>query len=126
MQSYQTTIARVLLALVFLGLVLLRLSSITSNPDGYLQYQMTLGQFGLPGIFAPLLILVQLVGGLALLLGFKTKIAARVMTALALFLAIVLGRMIPEVFFLYLGIAGGMLLLSTYPQTALSLDNIKK
>jgi putative oxidoreductase len=126
MQSYQTTIARVLLALVFLGLVLLRLSSITSNPDGYLQYQMTLGQFGLPGIFAPLLILVQLVGGLALLVGFKTKIAARVMTALALFLAIVLGRMIPEVFFLYLGIAGGMLLLSTYPQTALSLDNIKK
>lgn len=126
MQSYQTTIARVLLALVFLGLVLLRLSSITSNPDGYLQYQMTLGQFGLPGIFAPLLILVQLVGGLALLVGFKTKIAARVMTVLALFLAIVLGRMIPEVFFLYLGIAGGMLLLSTYPQIALSVDNIKK
>lgn len=126
MQSYQTTIARVLLALVFLGLVLLRLSSITSNPDGYLQYQMTLGQFGLPGIFAPLLILVQLVGGVALLIGFKTKIAARVMMVLALFLAIVLGRMIPEVFFLYLGIAGGMLLLSTYPQTALSLDNIKK
>lgn len=126
MQSYQTTIARVLLALVFLGLVLLRLSSITSNPDGYLQYQMTLGQFGLPGIFAPLLILVQLVGGVALLVGFKTKVAARVMMVLALFLAIVLGRMIPEVFFLYLGIAGGMLLLSTYPQTALSLDNIKK
>ena len=126
MQSYQTTIARVLLALVFLGLVLLRLSSITSNPDGYLQYQMTLGQFGLPGIFAPLLILVQLVGGVALLVGFKTKIAARVMTVLALFLAIVLGRMIPEVFFLYMGIAGGMLLLSTYPQSALSLDNIKK
>ncbi|EUJ11655.1 putative membrane protein [Methylophilaceae bacterium 11] len=126
MQSYQTVIARVLLALVFLGLVLLRLSSITSNPDGYLQYQMTLGQFGLPGIFAPLLILVQLVGGVALLVGFKTKIAARVLAVLALFLAVVLGRMIPEVFFLYLGIAGGMLLLSTYPQTAFSVDNIKK
>lgn len=126
MQSYQTVIARVLLALVFLGLVLLRLSSITSNPDGYLQYQMTLGQFGLPGIFAPLLILVQLVGGVALLVGFKTKIAARVMMVLALFLAIVLGRMFPEVFFLYLGIAGGMLLLSTYPQSAFSVDNIKK
>ncbi len=126
MQSYQTAIARVLLALVFLGLVLLRLSSITSNPDGYLQYQVTLGQFGLPGIFAPLLILVQLVGGAALLVGFKTKIAARVLAVLALFLAVVLGRMIPEVFFLYLGIAGGMLLLGTYPQTALSLDNLKK
>ncbi|MDO8961952.1 MAG: DoxX family protein [Methylophilus sp.] len=126
MQSYQTVIARVLLASVFLGLVLLRLSSITSNPDGYLQYQMTLGQFGLPGIFAPLLILVQLVGGIALLVGFKTKIAARVLAVLALFLAFVLGRMFPEVFFLYLGIAGGMLLLGAYPQTAFSVDNIKK
>jgi putative oxidoreductase len=126
MQSYQTVIARVLLASVFLGLVLLRLVSITSNPDGYLQYQMTLGQFGLPGIFAPLLILVQLVGGVALLVGFKTKLAAYMLAVLALFLAIVLGRMFPEVFFLYLGIAGGMLLLGAYPQTTFSVDNIKK
>jgi putative oxidoreductase len=38
----------------------------------------------------------------------------------------VLGMKIPELFFLYIGIAGGMLLLSTYPQTACSLDNLKK
>lgn len=126
MQNYQATAARVLLALVFLGLVVLRLSAIMNQPDGYAQYQMTLGQFGLPGIFAPLLILVQLIAGFALLVGFKTKIFARILAALALFLAIVLGRLIPEVFFLYVGIAGGMLLLSVYPQTALSLDNIKK
>jgi putative oxidoreductase len=126
MQKYQTAAARILLALVFLGLVLLRLSAIMSSPGGYLQYQMTLGQFGLPGVFAPLLILVQIVAGACLLVGFKTQLFARVLAVLALFLAFVLGRAIPEVFFLYLGIAGGMLLLGAYPQTACSVDNLSK
>lgn len=126
MQKYQTALARIMLALVFLGIVVLKLVAITSHPDGYLQYQMTLGQFGLPTIFAPLLILVQLLGGIALLAGYKTKLFAQILMGLALFLAIVLGRMIPDLFFLYLGIAGGMLLLSNHPQTACSVDNIKK
>jgi putative oxidoreductase len=126
MQKYQTAAARILLALVFLGLVLLRLSAIMSSPDGYMQYQVTLGQFGLPSVFAPLLILVQLVAGLALFVGYKTRLFALILAVLALFLAIVLGMKIPELFFLYIGIAGGMLLLSTYPQTACSLDNLKK
>ncbi len=123
MSKYQSAVARVLLALVFLGLVILRLTAITSSPDGYLQYQVTLGQFGLPSIFAPLLILIQLVCGIALLVGFKTQLFARVLTVLALFFAFVLGSKIPEMFFVYVGVAGGMLLLSTYPQTACSLDN---
>ncbi len=126
MQKYQTATARILLALVFLGLVFLRLSTIMSSPDGYVQYQVTLGQFGLPAVFAPVLILVQLIAGLGLLVGFKTKLFARVLAVLAIFLAFVLGRVIPEVFFLYIGIAGGMLLLSLYPQTACSVDNLKK
>lgn len=126
MQKYQTVAARMLLALVFLGIVLLKLSTIMSTPDGYLQYQMTLGQFGLPSIFAPLLILIQFVGGLALFIGFKTQLAARVLAALAIFLAIVLSKASFDLLFLYMGIAGGMLLLSIYPQTSCSIDNLKK
>lgn len=122
MQNIQTTIARILLALVFLGLVLLKISAITSTPDGYLQYQMTLGQFGLPGIFAPLLILIQLVGGLALLVGFKTALFARILAALAVFFAVILSQASYDLLFVYLGIAGGMLLLSVYPSTPFSLD----
>jgi putative oxidoreductase len=125
MQKYQTAIARTLLALVFLGLVLLRLGAIMNTPDGYVQYQVTLGQFGLPTIFAPILILVQLIAGFSLLIGFKTKLFASLLAGLAFFLALVLGTKIPEVFFLYIGIAGGMLLLSSYPQTACSVDNRK-
>jgi len=126
MQQYQTAAARIMLALVFLGLVFLRLSTIMSSPDGYMQYQVTLGQFGLPAIFAPILIFVQIVAGLGLLVGFKTQLFARILTVLALFLAFVLGRVIPEVFFLYIGIAGGMLLLSAHPQTTCSVDNMQK
>jgi putative oxidoreductase len=126
MQKYQTTIARIFLAAVFLGIVILKLTAIASHPDGYLQYQMTLGQFGLPSVFAPLLILIQLLGGLALLVGFRTKLVANVLAGLAIFMALVLGRVIPDLLFLYLGIAGGMLLLSAYPQSACSLDNLKK
>jgi putative oxidoreductase len=126
MQNYQTALARILLASVFLGIVLLRLNTIMATPDGYLQYQITLGQFGLPSVFAPLLILVQLVGGIALLLGYKTQLFARILAVLAIFLGVVLSKVSFDVLFLYLGIAGGMLLLSAYPQTACSVDVLKK
>lgn len=126
MNNYLSLLARVLLASIFLGAVLIRLITITSSPDGYDQYLMLLGHLGLPGIFAPLLILLQLVGGLALLAGFKTRLFAYVMAGFALFLAVVLGRFQPDVMFLYLGLTGGLLILALNPKTAFSLDNLKK
>jgi putative oxidoreductase len=126
MQNYQTAVARILLSLVFLGTVILRLLVITSNPNGYIDYQVSLGQVGLPGIFAPLLILIQLVAGIGLLVGFKTRLFAYILAGLAIFLAIVLGRFDFQSMFIYLGIAGGMLLLAAHPQTGLSMDNRAK
>ncbi len=126
MCKYRSAIARILLSLVFLGQVFLTLSEISASPDGYQLYQAKLAAFGLIAIFAPLLILVKAVGGLCLLVGYKTKLFAFILAGLALFLAIVLGRVLPEVMFLYLGICGGMLMLATYPQTVLSIDNRKK
>jgi putative oxidoreductase len=122
----QTAAARILLALVFFGIVILKLIAITATPDGYLQYQVMLGQLGLPAIFAPLLILIQFVFGLTLLVGYKTRLSARVLGVLAAFMAIVLSQASLDAFFAYMGIAGGMWLLSLYPQTAYSLDNRQK
>lgn len=126
MSRFQTAAARILLGLVFFGVVILKLMAILNTPDGYLQYQMMLGQFGLPAVFAPLLILIQFVFGLMLILGFKTQLSARVLAGLAVFMALVLGQASLDAFFAYMGIAGGMLLLSVYPQTACSLDNRNK
>lgn len=123
MSRFQTAAARIMLGLVFFGVVILKLMAILNTPDGYLQYQMTLGQFGLPAIFAPLLILIQFAFGLSLILGFKTRLSARVLGVLAAFMALVLGQASLDAFFAYMGIAGGMWLLSLYPETACSLDN---
>lgn len=125
MCRFQTAAARILLGLVFFGVVIFKLMAILNTPDGYVQYQMMLGQFGLPAVFAPLLILIQFAFGLSLILGFKTRISAIVLGALAVFMALVLGQASLDAFFAYMGIAGGMWLLSIYPQTACSLDNRK-
>jgi len=93
-----------------------------NNPNGYLDYQNALGHQGLPGIFAPLIILIQLVGGSALMLGFKTKPAAIAMAIYATFISLALG-LSP---FQYLAIVGGLLTLAANPTTAFSLDNLKK
>lgn len=126
MEKYLGVLARILLASIFLGAVSMRLIAIQSAPDGYDQYLALLGHLGLPGIFAPLLILIQLVGGIALLVGFKTKTFAYVMAGFALFLAMVLGQLDFSVMFLYLGLTGGLLMLALNPQTACSLDSLKK
>ena len=126
MEKYLGVLARILMASIFLGAVSMRLIAIQSAPDGYDQYLALLGHLGLPGIFAPLLILIQLVGGIALLVGFKTKIFAYVMAGFALFLAMVLGQLDFSVMFLYLGLTGGLLMLALNPQTACSLDSLKK
>lgn len=123
MCRFQTAAARIMLGLVFFGIVVFKLLTIMNTPDGYLHYQMMLGQFGLPAIFAPLLILVQFVFGLSLVLGYKTRVSAAVLGVLAAFMALVLGQASLDAFFAYFGVAGGMWLLAIYPQTACSLDN---
>ena len=123
MNNYLSLAARVLLAAVFLGLVFIRLTAILASPNGYIEYQVFLGQFGLPGIAAPLIILIQLVAGWALLAGYKTKLPAFVLVGFSLFLASVLGRFYPDAMILYLGIAGGLLHLALNPKTAFAMDN---
>lgn len=122
MQKYVTTAARILLSQIFLVQVIALIMSFMSNPDGYQQYQAGLGSLGLPGIFAPLIILVNLVGGLALLLGYKTKAFALIMAIYAVVLTLLLKLPVLQ----YLAIAGGLLLLHVNPVTPCSLDNLKK
>jgi putative oxidoreductase len=122
MQCYFSALGRILLAQVFLLQITMLILSFFSNPDGYLQYQAGLGSLGLASIFAPLIILVQLLGGLALLLGYKTKVAALSMAIYAVIIAVLLHLPLLQ----YLAIAGGLLMLHLNSVTAFSLDNLKK
>ncbi|TSA56128.1 MAG: DoxX family membrane protein [Methylophilaceae bacterium] len=122
MQKYLATVARVLLAQIFLLQVIALIVGFMSNPTGYQEYQAGLGSLGLPGIFAPLIIFMNLVGGLALLLGYKTKAFALIMAIYIVILSFILRLPVLQ----YLAIAGGLLLLYVNPITACSIDNLKK
>jgi putative oxidoreductase len=126
MNKYLSALGRIFLASTFLGVVVLKLIAIQSSPEGYAQYKQMLSQVGLGENFAPLLILIELIGGATLFLGFKTKLSAYILAALAVFMAVVVGRFSPETFFIYIGLAGGFLTLALNPNTTCSLDNLKK
>jgi putative oxidoreductase len=126
MNKFIPVVARLLLAQIFLVAIVIQLTIIMNDPNGYENYRVYLGQYGLPGIFAPLMILVQLLGGAALLLGYKTRLVAFVLAGYAVFIAFALKFSEPIVFMQYLAIAGGMLALTTIAPTACSLDNLGK
>jgi putative oxidoreductase len=129
MNKYIAVFARILLAQIFLVAIIITLSQITSNPEGYQAYTAYLGAHGLIGVFAPLTIFIQLVFSLGLLLGFKTKICAYVLAVYAVFIALFMklqevGGLILTL--QYLAIAGGLIMVALHDKMACSLDNLKK
>jgi putative oxidoreductase len=133
MKKFFDPVARVLLSLIFFISVLFILNNILSTPNGYGAYQDMLGARGLPGIFAPLSILIQFVAGLTLIIGYKIKITAYVLAAYSLFWAIVYlinafsGQ--PHLLLMalqYLAITGGLFYMGGHPATGFSIDNLKK
>ena len=133
MKKFYDPIARVLLSLIFFISVLFILSNILSTPNGYGNYQDMLGARGLPGIFAPLSILIQFVGGLSLIIGYKIKITSYVLAAYSFIWSIVYllnafgGQPHLLLMFLqYLTITGGLFYMGVRPATGYSIDNLKK
>jgi putative oxidoreductase len=129
MKNYIEVFARILLAQIFVVAAFVTISQITGHPDGYDAYTAYFGAHGLPGIFAPLTILIQVVFGLGLLLGFKTKICAYVLAGYALFFAffIKMQEVNGLIFVLqYMAIAGGLIMVGIHDKMALALDNLKK
>lgn len=126
MNQYIPVAARLLLAQLFVATTVIQFSIFMNDPNGYENFRIYLGQHGLAGIFAPLMILVQVLGGAALLLGFKTRMAAWVMAGYSIFIAFALRLNEPILFMQYLAIAGGLMALAVISPTACSLDNLRK
>ncbi|HEY8354324.1 MAG TPA: DoxX family protein [Methylophilaceae bacterium] len=123
MNRYLAVLGRVLLAQLFLVQVIMMLNDFMNNPVGYDQFYSALQAHGLPGVVAPLIILVQVVGGLALLVGYKTRAVAIIMAVYALFIVLVGLTPAP---LQYLAIIGGLLVLASSGETPFSIDSCRK
>jgi putative oxidoreductase len=120
MNTVLNFVGRLLLAQLFL---LSGLAKIT----GYAAIQGYMAKKGLPGALLPLVILLEVGGGLALVIGFQTRWVA---IALAIFsvLAAVIFHLVPGDqaqminFMKNLSIAGGLLIVAQTGATGLAID----
>ncbi|MBN9445814.1 MAG: DoxX family protein [Bosea sp.] len=113
-------VGRILLALMF---VLGGWSKIS----GYSGTQAYMASAGVPGILLPLVIIVELIGGLMIVIGFKTRLVALALFGFTIAASVLFhmnwaAPMQQLLFMKNLGIAGGFLLLVAAGAGAYSVD----
>jgi putative oxidoreductase len=113
-------LARILLGHIFL---LAGLSKI----DAYAGTQGYMEAMGVPGALLPLVIALEIAGGLAVIVGFKTRWASYALAAFTVVAAIIFHRNFADqmqmiMFMKNMSITGGLLLLSVHGSGVFSLD----
>ena len=114
-------ISRIMLAIIF---ILAGVGKIT-DPAGTMAYMQSAG---LPGLLLWPTIALELLGGIALVVGYKTRLVAFALAAFcvltaALFHTNFADQMQMILFLKNIAIAGGLLLLAVGGSTAYSMDN---
>jgi len=120
MNKYIELIARILLGHMFLLAGINKISSY----DGTAGY---MDAVGVPGGLLPLVILLEIVGGLAIIVGYQVKWSAYALAGFTVLAAVVFHNNLSDqmqmiLFMKNFTIAGGLLLLSVYGAGELSLD----
>lgn len=115
---------RLLLAFMF---IYSGLGKITGY-EGSAQYMQ---QAGVPGLLLPLVIVVELVGGLAIAVGWRTRLAASLLAGFSILAALLFHAKFDDPaqqiqFMKNLTIAGGFLLLVVHGAGPLSLDGRRR
>ena len=124
MQSYNALInliGRILIAAIFLLSGMNKISAFEAT-QGYMD------AFGVPGILLPVVIGLEILGAVAVIIGFKTRITASVLALFTLATAVIFHSNFAEqaefiAFLKNLAITGGFLMLAANGAGALSLDN---
>jgi len=119
--KYTSLLARVLISAIFL---MAGASKITAyeGTQGYMD------MMGVPSFLLPLVIITELLGGVAILIGYKTRIVALLLAGFSLLSALLFhfdfaDQMQSIMFMKNLAIAGGFLLLVNYGAGYFSVDN---
>ncbi|MCW8935662.1 MAG: DoxX family protein [Gammaproteobacteria bacterium] len=112
---------------LFLGHIFL-LSGITKIGDAYAGTAGYMDSMGVPGGLLPLVIALEIIGGLMVIVGFKVKWAAYALAGFSIMAAIIFhanfaDQMQMILFMKNFTIAGGLLLLSVHGAGVLSIDN---
>ena len=116
-----------LVARIFLGHIFL-MAGLSKLGDGYAGTAGYMESVGVPGGLLPVVIALEIVGGLMVIVGFKVKWAAYALAgfsivAAAIFHADFADQMQMIMFMKNVSIAGGLMLLSVHGAGVLSVDN---
>ena len=123
MSKYSSLVARILLSHIF---IMAGISKIT----GYAGTQGYMESVGVPGMLLPLVIILELGGGLALLVGWQTRLVSYAVAAFTVIAAVIFHSNLADqmqmiMFMKNFAIAGGLLLLAEHGAGAFSLENRK-
>lgn len=121
LQDLAAPVGRVLLALMFVMAGLNKIS-------GYSGMQGYMDSMGVPGVLLPLVIALEVLGGIVLMLGWHTRITAFLLAGFTLLATVIfhsnLGDQTQMLFFMKnLSIAGGLLLVVSHGAGPYSIDN---
>ncbi len=121
--SYSAPLGRLLLASIFLVSGINKIFSY-SGTQGYME------AMGVPSSILPLVILIEIIGAIAIILGWHTRIAALVLTGFTLLASILFhfdfaDQMQMIMFMKNLAISGAFLLLIYHGPGAFSIDKTK-
>jgi putative oxidoreductase len=119
--TFSAPIGRLLLALIFV-------MSGFGKISGYEATQGYMAAMGVPGNLLPLVIITEVVGGLAIILGWKTRIAAFALAGFSILSALLFHTNFADqiqmiMFMKNLAIAGGFLVLFSHGPGAYAMDN---
>ena len=121
LQELSAPIGRLLLSMIFI------FSGFTKI-TGYAATQGYMESMGVPSMLLPLVIAVELLGGIAILLGFKARLVAILMAGFSIVSALLFhqfwideSQMNP--FMKNIAMAGGFLMIFTHGPGAYSIDN---
>ena len=121
LQELSAPIGRLLVSMIFI------FSGFTKI-TGYAATQGYMESMGVPGMLLPLVIAVELLGGIAILLGFKARLVAILMAGFSIVSALLFhqfwideSQMNP--FMKNIAMAGGFLMIFTHGPGAYSIDN---
>lgn len=120
-ENYSSVVGRILISLIFLFSGISKISGY-SGTQGYME------AMGIPGQLLPLVILTEVLGSIAIIIGYKTRIAAFLLAGFSLLSAFFFhfnfGDQIQMIMFMKnIAIAGGFLILVANGAGTLSIDN---